>query len=59
MEKLMWLVWVNDISWCIEILISFLVASDTNRDFKSISLNYLTSFFIVDFLATVPPMVTL
>jgi len=59
MEKLLWLVWVNDISWCVEILISFLVASDTNRTFKTISLNYLMGFFLIDVLATIPPMITL
>lgn len=58
-DKLLWLTWVNDISWCIEILISFFVASDDKRNFKDISLNYLTGFFIFDFLATVPPMITL
>ena len=33
-EEMLWLVWVNDISWCIEIGLSFLVASPSNRTFK-------------------------
>ena len=56
---MLWLVWVNDISWCIEILLSFLVASPNNRTFKDISKSYLKGFFIFDVLATVPPMITM
>ena len=57
--KMLWLVWVNDISWSIEIFLSFFVASPNNRTFTSISKAYLKSYFIFDVLATVPPMVTL
>ena len=59
LDKLLWLVWINDISWCVEILISFLVASENERTFHDISLAYLKGFFIVDVLATIPPMITL
>lgn len=58
MEKFLWVVWFNDISWCIEILVSFLVASDNDKTFKDISLNYLKGFFVLDVLATFPPMIT-
>ena len=33
-QEMLWLVWVNDISWCIEICLSFLVASPSNRNFN-------------------------
>ena len=59
LDKLLWLVWINDISWCVEILISFLVASENERTFNDISLAYLKGFFIVDVLATIPPMITM
>ena len=58
-DDIIWLVWVNDISWCIEILLSFLVASPNNRTFKDISKSYLKGFFIFDVLATIPPMITM
>jgi len=58
-EQMIWLVWVNDISWCIEIVLSFVVASPNNRTFKDISKAYLKGYFIVDVLATIPPMLTL
>ena len=58
-DDIVWLVWVNDISWCIEILLSFLVASPNNRTFKDISKSYLKGFFIFDVLATIPPMITM
>lgn len=58
-EDLLWLTWINDISWCIEIVISFFVASANNRTFSSISKAYLKSYFIFDVLATIPPMATL
>lgn len=58
-EKLLWLIWVNDISWCVEICISFFVASANNRTFSSISSDYLKSYFIFDVLATLPPMITM
>lgn len=58
-EKMIWLVWVNDISWCIEILLSFIVATPNNRTFKAISKSYLKGFFIFDVLATIPSMITL
>ena len=58
-NQLMWLVWLNDISWCVEILLSFVVASPNNRTFSQISKAYLRGFFVFDFLATVPSMFTL
>ena len=58
-DQLLWLVWVNDISWCVEIVVSFIKASPTNRTFSTIAKAYFTGFFFFDFLATVPPMITL
>ena len=55
-SKLAWLVWINDISWTVEIIISFFVASDDTMDFQSISMAYLKSYFIFDALATFTPM---
>ena len=58
-ETLLPLVWINDISWCVEILLKFFVASPKNRTFSTISKAYLKGFFIFDALATLPPMLTL
>lgn len=58
-ERLIWLVWINDISWSIEILLNFIVASPNNRTFKAIANSYLRGFFIFDVLATIPPMIYL
>lgn len=33
-ENLMWLIWVCDISWCVEIVLNFFVASANKRKFK-------------------------
>ena len=57
--KLAWLVWLSEISWCIKIVLSFFVASEIHRDFKSIAINYLKGFFIFDALATFPPLITM
>ena len=40
-------------------LLNFFVASHQNLTFKAISKAYLKGFFLLDFLATIPPMVTL
>ena len=58
-EQLLWLVWLNDISWCVEICLSFLVASPNNRTFGSIAKSYAKGFFVFDVLATLPPMLTM
>ena len=58
-SNMLWLVWINDISWCIEILLSFVTASPNNRTFRDISIAYLKGFFIFDVLATIPPMITM
>ena len=56
---MLWLVWVNDVSWCLEIVLSFLVASPNNRTFSQIAKAYLKGYFIFDVMATIPPMVTM
>ena len=58
-DKLLWLVWVNDVSWCIEIVLSFFVANPKQRTFSTIACSYLKGYFIIDVLATIPPMITL
>ena len=58
-DKLLWLVWVNDISWCIEIALNFFVASPKERTFSAIAVAYLKEFFVFDVLATIPPMITM
>lgn len=58
-DKMMWLVWLNDISWCFEIFFNFFTASPKERTFTKIACKYLKGFFILDVLATIPPMVTL
>ena len=54
----MWLFWLIDIAWCLYIILCFLVASKNNQNFSAISKSYLKGYFIFDFLATVPPMLT-
>ena len=58
-DKLLWLVWVNDVSWCIEIVLSFFVANPKQRTFSAIACSYLKGYFIIDVLATIPSMITL
>ena len=58
-DKLAWLIWLSEISWCIKIVLNFFVASETHRDYKSIARNYLEGFFIFDMLSTFPPLLTL
>mmetsp|Transcript_34170 Transcript_34170/g.42252 ORF Transcript_34170/g.42252 Transcript_34170/m.42252 type:complete len:94 (+) Transcript_34170:1574-1855(+) len=58
-ENLLWLIWVCDISWCVEIVLNFFVASPSERTFKKIAVGYLKGFFIIDVLATIPPMLTM
>ncbi len=58
-SRLLWLVWLNDISWCIEIILKFFTSTPTAHTFKEISLDYLKGFFLFDILATLPPMLTL
>lgn len=33
-DELLWLVWVNDISWCLEIFLNFFVATPKMRNFS-------------------------
>ena len=36
-EQLTWLVWLNDFSWCLEIILNFFTATPAKRTFKEIS----------------------
>ena len=56
-EKLLFLEWIVDISWSIEICMNFIVADKQNRTFKDVAKNYLYGFFIFDVIATIPPMI--
>ena len=58
-QSVLWLYWVIDILWCLEIIFCFFIASQKNRKFADISKSYLKGFFIIDFLATIPPMITM
>jgi len=53
------IIWLVDISWCVEIILSFLQASETNRTFKTIAMAYVKSYFFFDVMATVPAMLTM
>ena len=56
-DQLTWLVWLNDFSWCLEIILNFVTSSPINRTFKGISKAYLKGNFVFDLAATVPPMI--
>jgi len=57
-EKILWVNWVNDGSWCLEIFFNFFQSDYSHLTFKSIALKYLKGAFVFDILATIPPMVT-
>ena len=57
--QILWLVWLIDVSWCIEIILNFFTATPTKRSFKKISKAYLKGNFIFDIAATIPPMLFL
>ena len=46
-----------DIIWVFELVINFVKYSRAHKDFTSISLNYLSGYFIFDFLGTVPCLI--
>ena len=56
---MIWIIWVTEIAWCIEIILSFLVASSKLRTFSGISKAYLKGFFVIDAAATITPMIYL
>ena len=58
-ERLLWLVWVNDISWCVEIALNFFEASPKKRTCKEIASAYFKGYFFFDIMATLPPMLTM
>ena len=58
-EKLLWLEWVVDISWMIEICLNFVTADATDRNFKDRAKTYLSFWFWVDAIATFPAVFTL
>ena len=46
-----------DIIWVFEVAINFVKYSRAHKDFSSISINYLTGYFIFDFLGTIPCLI--
>ena len=56
-QKFLWLFWVIDIGWCVQIVFNFIIASQRDRKFKAIAKSYLKGYFIFDIVATVPPMI--
>ena len=58
-KELYYLAWIVDISWVIEITLSFVTADEQNRPFTDISRSYLRGWFWFDALATIPPMLFL
>jgi len=58
-EDFNWLEWLVDISWSVEIILNFFTMDDKARTFKECAKGYLMSYFVFDFLATIPSMITL
>jgi len=58
-DQLMWLVWLNDFSWIIEIILNFFTATPDKRTFSEISKAYIKGAFFFDLAATIPPMILL
>ena len=56
-NSVMWIEWVADISWSIEIILNFFTTNGSSRTFKDISIEYLSFYFWFDVAATVPPMI--
>lgn len=57
-SQLIWLEWLVDISWSVEIVLNFFTVNDKCRTLKSRSIEYAKSFLIIDLIATVPPLLT-
>ena len=55
-SKIMWIEWIADISWSIEIVLNFFTTNGSNRTFKDIGKSYLFFYFWFDIAATFPPM---
>lgn len=58
-DGVLWIEWIADISWSIEIILNFFTTDGSNRTFKDISKNYLSFYFWFDIAATIPPMIYL
>ena len=56
-NTLIWLEWIVDISWTIEICLNFITADGGNTTFKEIAKNYLRLWFWIDSIATFPCMI--
>ena len=55
-NTLIWLEWIADISWTIEICLSFITAGGGKTKFKEIARDYLSLWFWIDSIATFPCM---
>ena len=54
-----WLEWLVDISWSVEIVLNFFTVDDKDRTLRDRAKSYAKGFFIIDFLSTIPPIITL
>ena len=59
LEKLVWIAWANDVSFCVDIILRFFIASPKHRTISSIAKAYLKGYFIFDSVTTVTPMIYL
>ena len=57
-DRFIWLEWLVDISWSVEILLNFFTVDEKSRTLKARASAYLWSYFVFDIVATLPPMVT-
>ena len=56
-NTLIWLEWIADASWTLEIFLNFITAGGGKTTFKEISKSYLSLWFWIDSIATFPCMV--
>ena len=51
--------WIVDISWCVEIICTFVTVDDRVTTVRQATRDYLMFFFWVDIIATLPSMANL
>ena len=54
-----WLEWLVDISWSVEIVLNFFTVDESDRTLRARANSYVRGFFIIDVLSTIPPIITL
>ena len=55
-QDTLWLEWLVDISWSVEIVLNFLTVDDKARTLRACARRYIRGWFIFDIVATVPPI---